>query len=439
MSTQLCKCLAVAALLLALPSCSGDTTDDAGCAQACGAGKVCLGGTCVSAPLDAGDQIIPSGVDGGAGPGSYDAGPQSCAADKSLAQQQPLDIYIMLDQSSSMGETTATGQTKWEAVTAALATFLQRPLSGVSAGLQYFALPVCTVADCVTDDDCGVGCGPCEDSACTGYDVDESCSPADYATPDVEIAALPGVAQAIQDSIGRHGPLTYTPTGPALQGAVDHAAAWAQGHPGDVVIVILATDGEPTECDPQDIPDIAAIASTALAGDPPIRTFIIGIDDGSGNQGDLNNLAQAGGTDCGTGTCVDDPICADGDCWCDGGGANPACMVSTTTGDVNQQFLDALNQIRGAALGCNYLIPTPASGTPDYGKVNVQYTPGGGVQRIIPQVQDKALCPLNQDGWYYDNPTTPTQIILCDTPCSQVEGDPQGEVDVLLGCQTIIN
>ena len=72
----------------------------------------------------------------------------------------------------------------------------------------------------------------------------DSCNAADYAKPDVEIADLtqPGVADALVKSIQSHKPETNTPTAPALQGAIDHAKAWAQQNPSHVVIALLATD-----------------------------------------------------------------------------------------------------------------------------------------------------------------------------------------------------
>jgi hypothetical protein len=111
-----------------------------------------------------------------------------------------------------------------------------------------------------------------------------------------------------------------------------------------------------------------------------------------------------------------------------------------TGGDVNAQLIAALDAIRGAALGCTYQIPSPQSGTPDYTKVNVQYTPGGStVPQIIPQASSKAACPAGKDAWYYDNPSNPKQILLCDSTCAKIKGATGGSVDVLLGCTTVIN
>ena len=59
---------------------------------------------------------------------------------------------------------------------------------------------------------------------------------------------------------------------------------------------ILATDGDPTACDPASVDplgDVAALASAALAGPSHIQTFVIGVGQSLAN---LNQVARAGGT-----------------------------------------------------------------------------------------------------------------------------------------------
>jgi hypothetical protein len=340
----------------------------------------------------------------------------ACATSIVKADKIPLDLYIMLDQSSSMGDAVNGGGTKWTTVTSALGTFVQQPgLDGVSVGMQYFGVPsgggTCSVLSCTVDADCGAtACGPCVFGVCTGLitSAGDSCTASDYATPNVEIAPLPGVASTIVSSMGAHSPTTGTPTSAALQGAVDHAKTWKQSHPSDAVVAVLATDGEPSGCD-ESLADIDAIAATALAGTPSVLTFVIGVGSSLAN---LNGIAAAGGT-------------------------TQAFLVDTG-GNVNQQFLDAMNAIRHAALGCNYLIPVPTNGSPNYGEVNVVYQPQGQNAQTFPNVADLASCPANGNGWYYDNPAAPTQIVLCPASCTLVEGDMTGEVDVTLGCSTVI-
>jgi hypothetical protein len=313
--------------------------------------------------------------------GSGDGPIEACAAETTRAQQLPLDIYIMLDQSGSMGDN-VTGGTKWTVIRNALAQFLSQPtLTGVSVGLQYFPIN------------------------------NDSCTVNDYATPAVEIAPLSATQQqAIANSLIAHGPTTNTPTGPALQGAINHCKTWGTAHTDHVVITILATDGDPTACTPQDIPSIAAIAATGVAGTPKVLTFVIGVGT---SQANMNAIAAGGGT-------------------------NTAFLVDTG-GNVQQQFLDALNVIRGAALGCVYKLPSPDGGTPDYDKVNVQYTPNGtGTPVKFPRVDGLASCPPSGDAWYYDNPSAPTTITLCPSTCTKVKADTTGLIDVLLGCKTIL-
>jgi hypothetical protein len=360
----------------------------------------------------------------GAGSGTSNGGASSgfggaCAAQPYEAKLLPLDMYIMQDQSASMSDMVSEGGTKWQAVTKALTTFAQQPgLTGISMGLQYFGLPpsgnlMCSLG-CTTDADCGA-CAPCSVALgiCLNAGSTDSCIVADYAMPEVEIAPLPGVATAIVSSLAMHMPSTATPTGPALQGAVNHAKAWATAHPGHVTIAVLATDGEPNECNPQDQAGLAQIAATALAGTPSIKTFTIGTfaaADIPSGPNLLDAIASAGGT-------------------------GQAFNIDTTQ-NVNQAFLDALNKIRGSALGCKYTIPMPTTGMPDFSKINVQYTPGGGKPVNLLQYPDATHCPASGDGWYYDNNSMPTQIELCPSTCTTVTSDTNGTINILLGCQT---
>lgn len=341
----------------------------------------------------------------------------TCATSTVKAGRVNLDMMIMLDRSSSMQGAS------WDGVTAALKAFVQQPnLDGVSVGLNYFGQPsgaaaMCTKATCSATDPCQAGCGPCfilpgqTTGGCPGVlgGVGDSCNAIDYGAADVEIASLPNVATLIVSSINNHSPETGTPTFPALQGAVTHAQNWGKVHAGDAMVVVLATDGNPESCD-TDADHIASIAAQGFAGTPKVTTFAIGVGAGIAV---LNKIAAAGGS--GMAITVD------------------------TGGNVNQQFLDAMNAIRNAALGCTYTIPTPVDGAPDYNSVNVTYTPSGGGQPVvIPRVDSKASCPASGNAWYYDNVAAPTQILLCDATCSVVEADATGEVDVTLGCATVI-
>jgi hypothetical protein len=80
-----------------------------------------------------------------------------------------------------------------------------------------------------------------------------------------------------------------------LRGAIAHMKAWAPAHPGRRPGVVLVTDGFPTECDPQDITDIASIAAEGADNEPVVRTYVIGLNLGLG-AAKLDELARAGRT-----------------------------------------------------------------------------------------------------------------------------------------------
>ncbi len=317
----------------------------------------------------------------------------SCAATVVKADLIPLDMYIMTDKSSSMIGT------RWNDVKKAIIGFSNDPASaGIGVGIQYFPkLPAQYTSTCSNDSQCG-GYGPCWLSYC------RACTVTHYSTPDVPITVLPGAVAAITNSINAITPFGGTPTGPALQGAVSYAKAWASSHPGHSTVVVLATDGDPYSCAPADIPSISAIASSAAAGTPKVLTFVIGVGTSLTN---LNAIAAAGGT-------------------------TKAYLVSAGA-NVTQQFIQALNDIRKKTLGCEYQMPKTDAGIIDPSKVELEWTPTSGAPVVIQRVKDATACGTSE-GWYYDNAVTPSKLLLCPASCTKVQADPGSKVNISLGC-----
>jgi len=402
-----------------------------------------------------------------------------CATTTHQATELPLDLYLMLDTSGSMDDLVAAQKSKWNSVVSAMTGFFSDPASaGIGVGLQYFPLTQAGVpTSCTASSQCGAA-GPCFFKACnvTGsavypcdtsancpgnaacisigqcaYDHDVVCSPtggqcqpdannfplgmcqtittstciegdsctvADYATPAVPIALLPGAAAALTASLGAHAPNGNTPTAAALEGAIDGAKTFAAANPAHSVVAVLATDGIPDECSPDDIPSIAQIAAAGLSGSPSIKTFTIGVfapGDITSGTAALEQIASSGGT-------------------------KQAFVIDTTKQDVEMQFSAALASIRGASLPCQYEVPVPEGGIPDYGEVNVQYTSGAGASSGVPYVKASAQCGTG-GGWYYNTDPalggTPSAILVCPTTCSTLQNDPKGQIEVVLGCQTV--
>lgn len=412
----------------------------------------------------------------------------ACAAVNNSAMLVPLDLYVMMDSSLSMDDATSAGPSKWSAVSSAMTTFFRDPNSaGIGVGLKYFPDEQPNIPDsCSADSDCGAF-GPCDHrTACvtqntkntgtpvicataadcsgtnkvcvpiqdcgngsycvssgtgmcpttctpfTGYcHARDICDAGDYATPIVPIMTLPGGEPMLTKSLMGHLPAGFTPTGPALTGALQYANQQLTAHPDHKVAIVLVTDGLPggfipgmpnAACAPSDIPGVAGIAASGL---PAIPTFVIGIfgpgdlvDPTINPQANMNMIASAGGT--GTAVIVD------------------------TSMDVTSQIQTALKQVQTASIACQYTIPAPSGGTAlDYNKVNVYFSTSAMASTALFYVGSKDRCDPDKGGWYYDvNPATggtPKEIIACDQSCTQqFKTDPSAQVNIALGCMTII-
>lgn len=139
--------------------------------------------------------------------------------------------------------------------------------------------------------------------------------------------------------------------------------------------------------------------------------------------------------------------CYDGSGPCEQKGQTYEDLVGLTGGLqenlANQNFqpiFDAVaNQVivNAGQLPCEYLIPQPPMGedlNPD--EVNVVFTDGAGIDEDIYRVDSAAECDDVDGGWYYDNPSAPTKIILCPASCDEVSNDEMGKMDIVFGCAT---
>ena len=401
----------------------------------------------------------------------------SCVKQTEEAKRVPVEMFIMLDRSESMLGVTGTGDTKWDAIREALTMFVSDPRSeGLFVGLQYFPIGKPGVpTECVQDSECGaagpcmtrlcqppptaqtfvpvycasdsecpadtLGCtefGLCEDdptvvcfefsafggecgnlgdclhvrSECKGF---ATCEPSDYASPAVAIGALPGQANMITASLRAATPVGLTPTSAALRGALQQAQRRQTAEPTHRVIAVLATDGLPTECAPTDAAGVAEIARMAAAQSPALNTYVIGVFSPQETPA-LMNL----------------------DAWAEAGGTDKAFILDPSQ-DVNAQFLDALEKIRGGTLACEYeLPPSPMGNELDLGLVNVAVVSDQGT-RELRYVGDAASCSRTEYGCHYDadpNSGRATKIVACGPTCDMLKST-SGRVEVRLGCKTM--
>ena len=66
----------------------------------------------------------------------------------------------------------------------------------------------------------------------------------------------------------------------------------------------------------------------------------------------------------------------------------------------------------------------------DPSKINVVWTDGKGKKTLIPQD--------DEEGWSYDDPENPSKVILNGQSCGDVSSDLGSNVEIVLGCGTIV-
>lgn len=295
-----------------------------------------------------------------------------CAGEVYEGEAVPLDLYLMFDQSGSMSTVVdeKTQATRIDVVRTAVEAFLQDEESiGMGAGIGYF------------------GHQPLGET---------TCDPADYTNADVEIGALPGQEPALLSSLAEREPTGETPTGAAIRGACDYVSSYRVDHAGRNPAILLVTDGEPKAplsketCEPT--LDDAVVAAEECYQEKGIRIYVLGVGPSLTN---LRVIAEAGGTE--------DAFLADL--------------------DNAQQVLEAFRAVRFAAqLPCELaLSPDVTSGDGvDFSASTVAYLDFMCTYEPLVEVESAEACG-EQSGWYFDEPSAPTKIVLCDVACGNVK------------------
>jgi len=320
------------------------------------------------------------------------------------AAASPVNVLLLVDRSTSMLEpvdpSVANGPTRWQAVTGALRAFVNSErASHASIGLQFFGL-------INGNDDCGAD---------------------KYALPKVRIARVVSNRADLIQAIDAERPGSFTPTLPAVEGALRYAATVAAA-PENVnvpTIVVLASDGIPSECGAvsasgQTIVSFREINDTlrsysqppldasGAAVRPPVRTFLIGTEDLKSNAA---ALAEAGG----------------GQAFLVGGAAGQGTNLEA-------RFLDALLSIVLKPLACELELPQTAPNTGevvDFEKVRVRFTAAAsGTTTEFPRARGLVECG-NDPAWYYDDNLAPKKLLFCKRGCESISA---GDLKLELGC-----
>jgi hypothetical protein len=311
----------------------------------------------------------------------------ACAETQSAATFKPVHLYFMVDKSLSMNDVN-----KWPGTVAALKAFFGSASSaGLDVALEFFPLGNSPAAF-------GDGCGgfwgtECNATACAAPMVSAGLLTTASGTGDTQ-------EQALSAAIDLVTPGGWTPTYPALSGALSWARTGQATNPNDLYAVVFVTDGEPTQCE-LSTNEIANLALSAYM-DAGVRTYTIGME--GANTTTLDTIARAGGT-------------------------GSSFTVRSGT-NVESDLLRALNTISGDVARCQFEITNADAINP--ADASVVYTPGNGSAPIqLPRVADVSGCGT---GWYYDDPSHPTTATLCPQTCSVVQADTAARVDVRIAC-----
>ncbi len=318
-------------------------------------------------------------------------------------ESSPLDIYLVLDRTGSMGTDCAyvAGSSppissKACFATYALADYLVEVSPAVDTSLAFNVMSL--------------------SNDCTGSSYD----PPLIGKTSLPVASDSALVQRISDEDFSGG------FGTRIEGALRGIANYTANNQaaGREMVGVLITDGDATQCDTNNS-NLAAIIADHLTN-TGLRTFIIGMS--GANEDNLEELAVAGGAD------PHDDFCGDV--------ATPCHYwnVGDASGDVLANALQAISQ-QAVPLPCEIDVTgltAPEGEVLDYGRVNVTLTQGETVT-TIPQVGNAGACPLDQPAWYYDVPNAPTKIHLCENACDTVSTAGDGaNLNVVAGCTNTI-
>jgi hypothetical protein len=370
-----------------------------------------------------------------------------CAEFEARAQPSQLDLFLLLDSSGSMDVQTAQGSTKWQDLVTSFETFLSdASLAGSELGVGFFPRSRPEVPEqCDVDEHCGApdACQPltvCQPSTAAGCWTDADCTKAGYPEDRCEVeggfcnntvycdprayridftSTLPAAATDVLTSMRARELIGGTPTAPALEGALTSAQAWAQAFPSHKAIVVLATDGLPTTCDPDVHPldprlgvgSLPAVAASGAAAG--VSTFVIGVfapDEQDTAEEHLGTVAMSGGTE-------------------------QAYLISTQA-NVEMALLSALRDVRDAAARCVYSVDWRGRAAGD-ATVRLRVESPTAGELVLNERPGRDACG-NADGFYFDSaPTgdaTVARVALCPATCAPLPDDPP-PVDVLVSCE----
>ena len=338
-----------------------------------------------------------------------------CASAESVAEatKEPSNVLLVLDRSGSMKIKLSNSETRWAATKRGLFELLANLPATTSAGAMMFPqgdkpVDFCSI-NATNEVECVQGpARPPKAPRCTSgtYKIGVGNAALDGAQVDKVKAYVEASDQEFY-----YG----TPMAAALGAAI--TAQQASTLPGARSVVLL-TDGNPTDChtdaDPgaNDIGRVVAAAHAGATSNPLVRTFVMGVIDGTkgATPENLSKVAKAGATGR-TAACE-----STNDCFY-------ALNASTVQNDIQKAFAEISLQ----AFDCTFNLP-PANAQNDASKTNVEIETSSGSKTVAKDAN-------HQNGWDYL--PNGTQIQLYGQACQDMKSDAKAKLNIVIGCKTV--
>lgn len=398
------------ALLLAACSSSGgdDSVDDdaqAGGSAGDGGGLTAGAGGSTDEPGSGGAPSQGNGSGGRTFPDveftydpAKDAQPTTCAATTISAEPLPLDMFIVLDRTGSMGQDCKLSldgppavASMWCRAVSALGQYFTSPqASGHRAALQ-FMIPSATQS---------TECSKEGTNLHTRAEVDLTELPESSAGP---------LIQALDAQIP-------DATSTAIESALNGIAVYTNAHqaPGREMIGILITDGDPSFC--SDSMSTLARIPREHYQDTGIRTFIMGMTGASAST--LEAIAAEAGA----------PAHSD---FCDPEDPNPTCHYWSVGDGDPTAFVSALSAIQETAVGCEFTVPDTESGVIDLDTVQVAINDTSAPGIHLAPVDSADDC--GNEHYTKGNRDGQATVVLCPSTCKRLTATKR--LDITIECK----
>jgi hypothetical protein len=374
------------------------------------------------------------------GDGSHPMSDGHCAAESFSAKAAPAAMLFVLDASGSMGDDDKYSNAQEAIVTAMNLTvfdtmslgLLLYPQAETVAAMcpELFGLPV----------NCLVSGLPQVPLALAGPDTSDTT----------------GVRRDIYQQLVASAPATGgmgngNPIYDALTNGIKTLQAFTTGKR----ILFFITDGG-ASCTSQDTPQrpyyvdengcddwenpgniVTLLGNANTDAKAPVDTLVVGLENSDPSDDPPYNLGLALSAYGLAGSPATVPASCDGTYTMGGGApAIPCNFDLTTTPDFSTVLEADIEKVRNKLLGCTFSLPVPKSGTVDMNQVNVEYSVDGGKPvEIDRRASASDPCTSGAGCWDYNSMG---QVELIGAACSAVEAGSSADVQILVGCQTII-